>query len=114
MTNKMTKREMFLQILSHTTDEAEQQFIQHEIDLLNAKTANRKPTATQTLNESYKALIVEFLEGGKSCTATEVLTSIPDLSSFQIPKVSALLRSLIEDGKVVRTVVKGKAMFSLA
>ena len=33
-TKKMTKREMYEQILAHTTDKAEQEFLKHELELL--------------------------------------------------------------------------------
>lgn len=93
------------------------EFIRNEMALLAKKNASdsRKPTATQEANEKYKALILEFLsrqEVGKTCT--EIAKSVPELFDFNNQKIAALMRQLVESGKVGKATVKGKSLFTVA
>ena len=114
-TKKMTKAQMFKQILDTyplTADEVK--FIDHELELLNKKnSAEKKPTAQQTANEGIKTAIVEGMEPNRLYTVTEVIKSIPECADMTNQRVSALLRQLVEGGKVKRTEDKRKAYFSL-
>lgn len=91
------------------------EFIRNEMALLAKKNSsdNRKLTATQEANANYKALILEFLsmqESGKTCT--EIAKGIDALSDFNNQKIAALMRQLVEAGKVSKATVKGKSIFS--
>lgn len=110
---KMTKIEMFSQILTHLTDADEIAFIQHEIDLTLKKNASRsnKPTAKQVENVSLMNEIYETMEIGKRYTVTEIHQNVPALKEFTINKVNALVRGLKLDGRVTRTEEKGRAFF---
>lgn len=93
------------------------EFIRNEMALLAKKNASdsRKPTATQEANEKFKAFILEFLSTqteGRTCT--EVAKSVPALSDFNNQKVAALMRQLVDAGKVSKATVKGKSLFTLA
>ena len=74
------------------------------------KSASKKATKTQEANVGIKDEIVEFLADGKSYTATEIMKGI-GLESIQ--KVSALLKQLKDEGKIVKTMDKKKALFSV-
>lgn len=91
-------------------------FCKSEMELLTRKnSSDKKPTATQAANEGHKALILAFLSTqteGKTCT--EVQKGVPEFSDFNNQKVAALMRQLADAGKVVKSVVKGKSLFSLA
>lgn len=92
-------------------------FIRSEMALLAKKNAsdNRKPTATQEANVKYRNLIVEFLstqDSGKTCT--EIAKGIDELSDFNNQKIAALMRQLVEAGKVNKATVKGKSLFTVA
>ena len=122
MTNKVTKREMFNAVkgfiqggdLKFSVDEVVA-FIDHEIDLLDKKSANKKPTKTQTENEGIKAVILEILASAETPkTVTELIKSDDRLSDFSTPKVTALLKQLVQSDKVVRTEEKKVARFSVA
>ena len=110
---KMTKVEMFSQILTHLTDADEIAFIQHEIDLTLKKNASRsnKPTKTQVENVSLMNEIYKTMEIGKRYTVTEIHQNVPALKEFTINKVNALVRGLKLDGRVTRTEEKGRAFF---
>ena len=113
-TKKRTKVDYFKQIKANyalTADEVK--FIDHEIELLTKKnSAEKKPTAQQTANEGIKSAIVEGMEPNRLYTVTEIIKSIPACADMTNQRVSALLRQLVEGGKVKRTEDKRKAYFS--
>ena len=114
-TKKMTKVDYFKQIKANyalTADEVK--FVDHEIELLTKKnSAEKKPTAQQTANAGIMSAIVEGMEPNRLYTVTEIIKSIPACADLTNQRVSALLRQLVEGGKVKRTEDKRKAYFSL-
>ena len=113
MTKKMTKAQMFAQILAnYSLTEDEVAFIQHEMALLAKKnSADKKPTASQLANEGLKSAILDFMEDGKGYTITDFIKSVPECSELSTPKVSALVKQLKDDGLVERYEEKRKAYF---
>lgn len=118
---KTQKYEDIIALLSgqptaHIDTDGAIEFIRNEMALLAKKNAsdNRKPTATQEANIKYKNLILEFLsmqESGKTCT--EIAKGVDELSDFNNQKIAALMRQLVEAGKVSKATVKGKSIFAL-
>ena len=115
-TKKMTKREMFNQILAHTTDNAEREFILHEIELLDKKNESKGMTETQKANEATKKAILDRLAEEEGCkmTISAMIKNVPACEGMSTSKVSALVRQLKNDLLVKREEVKGVAYFSLA
>lgn len=113
---KMTKIEMFSQILTHLTDADEIAFIQHEIELTAKKNASRsnKPTKIQVANTELMNEIYNFMEIGQRYTVTELNNSVPCLNGLTVNKVNALVRGLKLEGRVSRTEEKGRAYFTKA
>ena len=114
MTKKMTKREMFAQIMeSYNLTEEHKAFIEHEIELLEKKkSGERKPTATQTANLGIKEIIMAVLiESGQAMTITEIGKAHAELSELTGQKISALISQLIKENKVERIEEKRKAYF---
>lgn len=91
-------------------------FVASEQALLTKKnTAEHKPTAKQVENDGFRALILDFLGSQPDgATCTDIQKSIAAFADFQNQKISALLRPLVTSGSVVKNVIKGKAVFSLA
>ena len=90
------------------------EFIDHEVELLSKKnSAEKKPTAQQVANAGITTAIIEGMEPNRLYTVTEVIKSIPQSADLTNQRVSALLRQLVEAGKVKRTEDKRKAYFSL-
>ena len=90
------------------------EFIDHEVELLTKKnSAEKKPTAQQVANAGIATAIIEGMEPNRLYTVTEVIKSIPQCADLTNQRVSALLRQLVEAGKVKRTEDKRKAYFSL-
>ena len=119
MTKKMTKKEMFAQIMtSYALTDEEKAFIQHEIELLEKKNTRRDGskamTATQKANEILKARIVEILsKAEKPMSVSEIAKSDSELAELSGQKVSAIITLLKNDGIVKRVEIKRKAYFKL-
>ena len=112
---KPTKRQMFegLLALPNLTEE-QKNFIRHELELLVKKnSAEKKPTAQQTANEVIKSAIVNGMEPNRLYSITEIIKEIPECADMTNQRVSALVRQLVDAGKVKRTEDKRKAYFSL-
>lgn len=90
------------------------EFIDHEVELLSKKnSAEKKPTAQQVANAGIVTAIIEGMEPNRLYTVTEVIKSIPQCADLTNQRVSALLRQLVEAGKVKRTEDKRKAYFQV-
>ena len=88
--------------------------IDNELALLAKKnSAEKKPTAQQTANVGIMSAIPEGMEPNRLYTVTEVIKEIPECAELTNQRVSALLRQLRDEGKVIRTEDKRKAYFSL-
>jgi hypothetical protein len=116
---KMTKRDYFNQLLAKVKgDEALEKFINHELELLAKKNASgaTKLTAQQTANLGIKEEILECMgeEPNRLFTISEMLKEFPCCVELSNQRVSALIRQLIADEKVVRIEEKRKAYFKLA
>lgn len=115
---KMTKRDHYNALLN--LDEVKSNptlvdFINHELELLDKKnSADKKPTAQQTANDSIKVAILDNMVEGKMYTITDIIKSVPECAELTNQRVSALVRQLKDEGKIVRTEDKRKAYFSLA
>lgn len=117
MEKKMTKREVINAMLADEVVSANKvwvDYLTNELALLDKKSANKKPSKTQVANEGIKDLIEDVLSASdKALTVTEILASgvFEPLTSPQ--KISALLKQMIEAGKVVKTVEKKVSRFSV-
>ena len=82
---------------------------------LAKRVSSKTPTKTQKENEGVMEQIVLALgELSKAVTVTELITEGDGLAGYTNQKISALLRKLVESGKVVKTIEGKKAMFSIA
>ena len=117
MTNKkMTKRDYFNTLLGIDAVKANGElvkFIEHELELLAKKnSAEKKPTAVQVANEGIKSVILETLaDNGTMMTISEMQKANTELGELSNQRISALIRQLINDGKVERLEDKRKAYF---
>lgn len=115
---KLTKRDHFnalLNIPAVANDEALTAFVKHELELLDRKNSGeKKPTATQVANEGIKTAILEGMEPDRLYTVTEIIKEVDGCADLSNQRVSALLRQMVNDGKVVKSVDKRKSYFALA
>lgn len=113
---KLTKREKFEMVLAVPAiaeNEVLREFIQHEMDLLVKKNSGeKKPTATQVVNEGIKSAILEFVnENEKFFTITDFIKQVPECADMSNQRVNALVRQLLKAELVDRTEIKGRAYF---
>lgn len=123
MTNKkMTKRDYFnglLGVLENHKDSIEnyeefKAFIEREIELLNKKRSNSKPTKTQIENEKIKEkILIAFEKIDEPVTITE-LAKMDSLTEYSNQKLSVLCHQLVDEHKVVNTKVKKVSYFKIA
>ena len=114
-TKKLTKIEMYEINKARLTDVNEIEFIEHEIDLLKSKNANRKPTENQVENEKYLACIMEFFFGteqDEKFTISEIQEFIPEIKDLPNQRMSYLMNKLVKENKLMKTYEKRKACFS--
>ena len=118
MEKKITKVDRFNQLIALDEVKANVDlvaFCEHEIELLQKKSASKKPSKKNEENEVLKAKIVEVLgtfENG--ATVSEILATGGDFTGMSNQKISALVRQLVLDGTVVKTTDKKKSIFSVA
>ena len=121
MTNKMTKRDWFNEIvkLVEASDYENKTeavlFLNHEIDLLERKSGKSGMTKTQKENvEVMEQIKIALDEIGKPVTISELMATSAVMNGYSNQKLSALIRQLVKAGEVIRTEEKKKAYFSLA
>ena len=109
----MTKIQMFEMIKSHLTSTEEINFINHEIELLKSKNANRKPTVNQRENEMFKEAITSFLikNAEEKFTISEIQAQVSDVETLSNQRMSALMNQLVNEGVVKKVYEKRKAYF---
>ena len=113
---KITKIEVLREMAQNEVIKANPNFanyVAHEIELLEKKSAKRKSTKTQIENVGIKTKILEALEGSTGMTVSQIMPLVDD-GAYNNQKISSLLRQLVEDGKVVRYSEKRVAYFRLA
>ena len=118
-TKKITKRDYYNALLNIAEVKANGEmvkFIEHELELLAKKNSSeKKPTAVQIANEGIKSVILETLaENGKMMTISEMQKVNAELGEMSNQRITALVRQLMNDEKVVRVEEKRKAYFKIA
>lgn len=118
-TKKVTKKDYFNAITAYlqgedTTISVEDMlaFVEHEVELLSKKNATKKPN---TKNDGVKADILAVLATGDKFTVTEIIKANPTFveQEMSTQKISAILKLLENDGKVVKTTDKKKSYYSI-
>ena len=117
MANKITKMEVIEKMLSEEfiqSNEMYRTFLEHEKELLAKRAGAKKPTKTQTENETLKAHIVEIIATSeKPMTVTEIIST--GALGITNQKATAMVTALVNEGKLVRgTGEKRRTVFSLA
>ena len=119
---KITKKmvvEMMLADETIVANEVFKAYLENELALLKKKSENKKATKNQEANVAIKADMREVMANMTPSTATEIMNAVKSIDTEKYAtltnqRVSALLRQLIEDNKVVKSVDKKVSKFALA
>ena len=115
MANKVTKKMKFEALIEkYGMTGEDKEFLMHEIELIKAKAANKKPTKVQEENEALKAEILEVI-GDKALTVSTVWKSKDEwILNYSNQKFSALMNAMVEDGILTKTTEKRVSYFAKA
>lgn len=114
-TKKLTKKDHFNTLL--TIEEVKSNpdlvaFINNELNLLAKKnSADKKPTATQTLNKELKNAILAFMKPDEKYTVSTFIKEVPECADKSNQKISAMMVQLISENKVEKIIEKRVSYF---
>jgi hypothetical protein len=120
MEKKMTKKEMFTLIATLNASNTEiVDFCNHEIELLERKKSNGNAKANEKMDSQVALVYNALVSVGKPITASELIAQggLDELANesgvVSTQKVSALLKKLVDSGKVSKFTDKKKTYFSV-
>lgn len=116
---KVTKKEMFgrlIEVVKGANVEdanAMVEFLNHEIELVSKK--RNTQTKTQKANEGLVEVVYNAIaEAGKAVTVTELFEIVKNDEIKSAQKTSALVKKLVDAGRIAREEIKNKAYFTIA
>ena len=120
MEKKMTKKEMFTLIATLNASNTEiVEFCNHEIELLDNKKSNGNKKANEKVAKETEIVYNALVAVGRAVSASELIAET-DLSALEnesgvvsTQKVSAMLKKLVESGKVEKYTDKKKTYFKV-
>lgn len=118
---KITKREVVEKMLADSnikSNEVYVTYLKNELELLKKKSENKKATKNQTENIEIKAVIIEVLGRIGKGRAGEIQLAVQatdkeKYATLTNQRTSAILKQMIDEGTVVKTVDKKVSIFSL-
>ena len=115
MTNKKTKRDLFLEVREVVAGNEELvAFVDHELELLDKK-ASTKSTKVNDEQVALMEKIVNALnEIGRSVTISELQKENAEMAEYSNQKLSAMLKKLVDNKQVTKIVDKKKSYFTTA
>lgn len=115
MTNKKTKRDLFLEVREVVAGNEELvAFVDHELELLDKK-ASTKSTKVNDEQVALMEKIVNVLnEIGRSVTISELQKENAEMAEYSNQKLSAMLKKLVDNKQVTKIVDKKKSYFTTA
>ena len=119
---KLTKRDRYAQLLALNEVKANPDlvaFIEHEVELLarkNTVNGEKALTPNQVQNENFKVIITEYMASApdRLFTVTELNKEVDVLNDLSNQRISAILRQMVDAGKVEKVVDKRKSYFRMA
>ena len=118
---KITKREIVTMMLADEyigSNEVFVKYLKNELELLVKKAENKKATKNQLENESLMVVVADVMVGMEPSTTTEILnvvkaTDTDKYATLTNQRVSALLKKLVENGTVEKSIDKRVSRFAL-
>ena len=119
MEKKITQKEMFGSLIKIVKGadiedvDAVVEFLNHEIELVSKKRTGK--TATQKANETLVEVVYEAIAQAENpITVTDLFKAVESEEIKSAQKVSALVKKLVDAGRVERIEDKRKAYFKIA
>ena len=120
MEKKMTKKEMFTLIATlNASNQAIVDFCNHEIELLDNKKSNGNKKVNEKVAKETEIVYNALVSVGRAVSASELIAET-DLTALEnesgvvsTQKVSAMLKKLVESGKVEKYTDKKKTYFKV-
>lgn len=121
MANKKTVVEMYEEILAIPTLTAEQKaFIEKRIEITKKKNANRgdgNPTPKQlekmAVDTAIENAVLSAMVEGTTYTASDIVKLLGRADVPNTQKLTPRLTALVTDNKIVKSVSKGRSVYSL-
>ena len=118
---KITKREVVEKMLADeniASNEVYVAYLKNELELLKKKSENKKATKNQTETVEIKEVIIEVLDRMGKGRAGEIQLAVQatdkeKYATLTNQRTSAILKQMIDEGTVVKTVDKKVSTFSL-
>lgn len=113
MEKKITKVERFNQLLALDEVKANADlvaFCEHEIDLLQKKSANKKPKSESEETMTLKREVASVLDDTPK-TISEIIKANENLAGLSTQKLVPIMKLLVADEVAERVEEKGKALF---
>ena len=118
---KITKREVVEKMLADSninSNEVYVAYLKNELELLKKKSENKKATKNQTENVEIKEVIIEVLGRMGKGRAGEIQLAVQatdkeKYATLTNQRTSAILKQMIDEGMVVKTIDKKVSTFSL-
>ena len=119
MEKKITKREVIGQLLTLETiiaNDTYVNFLKHELELLDKKSTNRKETQKQKENKELTEIVYSVLvaNNGNTMSIKQIIESDELLNDLSSNRVSAMLKTLVDNGSVNRIKTNKGTFFTVA
>lgn len=115
MANKVTQKELYERIKARMADDAD---VVALCDKKIEQIAHKATSANSKKNEANEAMfsaITDVLNGSEGMRASEIHKAlVVNDPALTVQKVTAMLKKMVENGEVVKTVEKKVATFALA
>jgi predicted transcriptional regulator len=111
---KMTKKEMFALIMGEVAHNEEMvAFLKHEIELLEKKRGSADSKKSEEQRAVMDIVLATLKASNEPMTVSMLMKANADLGVLSNQKVSAMLKKLVDNGEVVKTVEKKVSYFSV-
>ena len=121
MEKKVTKREKFEMLKALVADNAMLvEFIDHEIELLDKKKSNGNAKANEKMEKAVEFVYETLVNMDRAVSVSELIAEndmseiANELNVVSTQKVSALLKKLVDSGRIVKFTDKKKTYFKVA
>ena len=82
---------------------------------IEKKSTNRKPSKNQVENEGLCVKVLAVLaDMAEGAVASDIIKASDEFNGMSTPKMTALLKKLVEDGKATREEIGRKAIYKIA